>query len=871
MKVSSRTRDLALAAAAAVASLILYCLTLQPDFGGPEDTPKFQFIGYVLGIPHPPGYPLYVLLSHLFSALPVGTVAYRANLFSAVLAALACALSYAMARQLGASRWPAFFAALALATGASFWRSAVFAEVYSLAAVMAGLTISLLLAWGARGGTRRLVGAFGAFAFGLGNHLTIIGVVPAFAAYVLTRGRRIWSARMVAASAVVLALGLAQYGLIMLRTHQRAPYVEIGAFSVRDLIGVITAERFADQRFAFSLSVQLTEHLPALVVLIARELGVAGTVLFLVGAVAGIRRPDTALALGASAGMFAMVLNISGDLKGFITPLMVLLWPVAATGIDTVARYARLIPGFGRAAGHVAIAAAVLLPLANLSANHSEADQSGNTAEARFVRAAFRQLPDGSRFVTQDYWSGMAWRYYQLTGEAGPFGDKSRIEFDAAAVRRAATEGRDVFGFAFAATFLAAEGLHFRREPVPGPPLGEWLGGLPRGSLLVAATAYAPFPADLSVVGHSHARPPGRPRSFEALALVVGEPGQAWRTSDDRLSLDVNAESVTNWLPPTGRSLIASAGAAGAYVDLDGHAMARVDRGVALAVFAPDGTPLRTMELPPGAPERVEFSEALYRLAGEAACALLTTDRWTDIEPVLASGGWIATLPSVGSIVIETVADGTHDLHVRSTVLLGDGEMRTTVAGGPASAILTTRLTRAGESRPVFRLALDRPPPAARARLQPGGTTSSARVCAFNPFHPPPGQEPAAAVLRPDFESEPYFGAGWGDAQRTPAGPQRQGVDGATLFLPLHPGRNYRLALDLAAAEPLVLAMALNGTPLGTCDPLARAPCELEVPAAAVHDGLNRLSVRVPGSDAGSKAFTLRRVGITATGRSPRS
>jgi len=178
----ARARDGLLAATVAIISLALYLATLQPDFGGPEDTPKFQFIGYVLGIPHPPGYPLYVLLSHAFVALPIGTIAYRANLFSALMAALACSLVYVIGRQLGACRWTSLCAALGLATGASFWRSAVFAEVYSLAAVMAALAIALFLAWGARERTSRLLTAIGAFALGLGNHLTIVGIAPAVAA-----------------------------------------------------------------------------------------------------------------------------------------------------------------------------------------------------------------------------------------------------------------------------------------------------------------------------------------------------------------------------------------------------------------------------------------------------------------------------------------------------------------------------------------------------------------------------------------------------------------------------------------------------------------------------------------------------------------
>jgi hypothetical protein len=60
--------------------------------------------------------------------LPIGTIAYRANLFSAVMAALACALAYVIARQIGSNRWPAVCGGCPR-DGASFWRNAVFAEV----------------------------------------------------------------------------------------------------------------------------------------------------------------------------------------------------------------------------------------------------------------------------------------------------------------------------------------------------------------------------------------------------------------------------------------------------------------------------------------------------------------------------------------------------------------------------------------------------------------------------------------------------------------------------------------------------------------------------------------------------------------------
>src|SRR4029453_18109906 len=48
------------------------------------------------GIPHPTGYPLYVLLARFFQLLPVGTLAFRTNLMSALLTALSAGLIYSI-------------------------------------------------------------------------------------------------------------------------------------------------------------------------------------------------------------------------------------------------------------------------------------------------------------------------------------------------------------------------------------------------------------------------------------------------------------------------------------------------------------------------------------------------------------------------------------------------------------------------------------------------------------------------------------------------------------------------------------------------------------------------------------------------------
>jgi hypothetical protein len=118
--------------------------------------------------------------------------------------------------------------------------------------------------------------------------------------------------------------------------------------------------------------------------------------------------------------------------------------------------------------------------------------------------------------------------------------------------------------------------------------------------------------------------------------------------------------------------------------------------------------------------------------------------------------------------------------------------------------------------------------------------------------------------LRADFESEPYFGAGWGDATRTPTGAVRHARRDAALFLPLEQGHSYRVFLDLTAEEAVDVSLALNGSPVGACDPHAARSCELLLPSAAVHHGVNTLLLSVPGGElTRSRVLTFRGAGIS--------
>jgi len=152
-----------------------------------------------LGISHPPGYPLYILLGHAFSYIPLGNIAFRINTASAFFGALAVTVLYlitlnVMKRLFPEEKEQLFLRMAALSSSLMFafslnqWGQTNMSEVYALNTFIVGLLILTALVWhdyarkrgsDAGKGNARLFYFF-AFIFGLGfgDHHTILVVVP---------------------------------------------------------------------------------------------------------------------------------------------------------------------------------------------------------------------------------------------------------------------------------------------------------------------------------------------------------------------------------------------------------------------------------------------------------------------------------------------------------------------------------------------------------------------------------------------------------------------------------------------------------------------------------------------------------------------
>lgn len=216
-----------------LSALALYVATVFPSWGGRfewGDAAKWQYVGSILGLPHPPGSPLYVLATWLWTRVELPMpLAVQVNLFSALPAAGAVLCVALSARRLGLSRLASTLAAATLALSLPLWVFATEAEVYSTLALGWCLAMDRALAW--RAGRRDrdfLVGA-GALLLCLSDHYTVVLLAPALLAFALATDARVFlRPRVLPGLLAAVVLALLPYAWVWFAAPD-APYSEMAA------------------------------------------------------------------------------------------------------------------------------------------------------------------------------------------------------------------------------------------------------------------------------------------------------------------------------------------------------------------------------------------------------------------------------------------------------------------------------------------------------------------------------------------------------------------------------------------------------------------------------------------------------------------
>ncbi|HVA66866.1 MAG TPA: DUF2723 domain-containing protein [Elusimicrobiota bacterium] len=137
-----------------------------------------------LGLPHAPGYPIYVLMSRaLGTFLAAGNWAYRTNVFSALCGALALAIFVNAAKRAGLSRPARLFAALVLGCCVLWRYESAVTEVFALHMLFAAAAIWVVFRFREQlWGDKPMAAAGLVFGLGMANHQTIVLIFPALAA-----------------------------------------------------------------------------------------------------------------------------------------------------------------------------------------------------------------------------------------------------------------------------------------------------------------------------------------------------------------------------------------------------------------------------------------------------------------------------------------------------------------------------------------------------------------------------------------------------------------------------------------------------------------------------------------------------------------
>jgi hypothetical protein len=185
-------KDRLIAVILGLASLALYVTTSAPSVATIfDDSLEFQVVLPTLGIAHPSGYPLFTLSGKLATLLiPFRDPAGRANLFSAIAAAVAIGLIYLVARRFAANRLAAALATAVFAISPAWWSQSTIAEVYAPHGLLMILFLYLLLQWekAKRGPARTdrwLAAAALVAGLGLAHHRMIALLFPAALVFVL--------------------------------------------------------------------------------------------------------------------------------------------------------------------------------------------------------------------------------------------------------------------------------------------------------------------------------------------------------------------------------------------------------------------------------------------------------------------------------------------------------------------------------------------------------------------------------------------------------------------------------------------------------------------------------------------------------------
>lgn len=409
--------------AAGAVALAVYFRTLAPTVTL-IDSGELAVAARDLGVAHPPGTPLWVMLAHQATRFPWGDVAARVAAASAVFAALAAGLMVLVAREallvaFARSRapdepadgpsWvalvPPAVAGLSFAFSRSLWSYATVVEVYTLNVLLILTVLSLLLRWSRQGHDALLYAAAVVFGLALGvHHVTVALTLPALVVIVhraagpgIFRSRRL----LVAAAAATVAT-LAVYAYLPWAASRRPVFNWGDPATLERIVWHVTGRQY--QAYLETSWQAAANETAAFFRMALRQFGPPFLPLTLLLAVTGgvrLWRRDRPLALAlalllAANLAFGVTYVIGEDKDAYYLPSFLALALAAAFGAQAALAWARQ-------RAPAAAAALLALPVVALVSGFPYADRSRYFIAADYVANALDGVEPGGMLLTGDW------------------------------------------------------------------------------------------------------------------------------------------------------------------------------------------------------------------------------------------------------------------------------------------------------------------------------------------------------------------------------------------------------------------------------------------------------------------------------------
>ena len=419
-----------------LAALAVYLPTLAPSITwshGGADSGDLAAAVAVLGIAHPPGYPTYILLGHIWAGLPLGgDIAYRLNLLSAVSAAGAAGITVLTIIQLAwhcgllssDGKLPAVGAAgggLFLALAPITWSQAAITEVYAPGLFWLAALGWLLFEWTIRPQPRLLFGAGLLIGLGFGLLPQIVLAGPGLL-FLLIQQKKFERASMgLWKSALLLSVGVMSGLSVFIYLPIRAaaqPFINWGDPSTPARFwAVVTAAQY--HRYAGLLTwSDWFNRLPDSLAQLNHALSWAGLGLAVLGGYVLWRRGRGTLAYLLSLTALTLLFRTGYPVAANIVYLLPAIYGLSLlTGVGAIWLLAAAQRQVGWKGAMVAGLALLVTLGIRAAALGPQLDISRDEAALRFGQQVFAALPENAVVISrQDETTFSLW-YRQALGE----------------------------------------------------------------------------------------------------------------------------------------------------------------------------------------------------------------------------------------------------------------------------------------------------------------------------------------------------------------------------------------------------------------------------------------------------------------------